>query len=242
MLVLQLVLLVIIINNIICINTDKQLNKLNDIDIDPDEQRRYLKKNAAVFYTVAPTPHALLSNSVTSAPTNNEKADSGDDGDVVFHTLAPTPSKQYTLSPTPHGLSNSTPDPTPAPTKNENAPTRAPTDPPDETNGIIVVSTVLGCFLLGVLYFQYIKPNFISKKKLELAGRGNNITTASDFDAKAPEEADFGQIYGNQSDNQSDIKTTIIYSNSKESLSSNKKDTRSSNQSFDEKDPLLPRR
>jgi hypothetical protein len=108
-------------------------------------------------------------------------------------------------------------------------------DPPDETNGIIVVSTVLGCFLLGVLYFQYIKPNFISKKRLELAERGNNITTTSDFDARAPEEADFGQIYGNEPD----IKTTIIHSNSKESLSSNKKDT---NQSFDEKDPLLPRR
>jgi len=237
MLVLQLVLLVIIINSVICINTDENLNKLNDIDIDQDKQRRYLKKNdAAVLHTVAPTPHALLSNSVTSAPTKNEKASGNDD--VVFHTLSPTPSKEYTLSPTPHALSNSTPDPTPAPTKNENAPTRAPTDPPDETNGIIVVSTVLGCFLLGVLYFQYIKPNFISKKKLELAGRGNNITTASDFDARAPEEADFGQIYGNQPE----IKTTIIPSNSKESLSSNKKDTWSSNQSFDEKDPLLPPR
>lgn len=171
MLLVRLLLLVLILNDIIAIDQDQRLDKDLTLHIkEKSIKQRYLK--------------------------HNKEATSNDDDDgPVFHTLAPTSSNSYTLSPTPHSLDNSTPNPTLEPTANPYAPTRAPTDPPDETNGIIVVSTVFGLFLLGVLYFQYIKPNFISKKKLELTER-----------ASASDEPDFGQIYGNPLD----VKTTNI--------------------------------
>ena len=162
MLVLNFLLFIILLNHIISVKVEdefignindkiKQNNNMDNSITASRNPKRYLKKT----------------NKKETKEASGSDDGNADDG-PVFHTLAPTPTNNIlTLSPTPHSLNHETDYPTVEPTSNPYQPTRSPTDPPDETNGIIVVSTVVGCILLGVLYFQFIKPNFISKKKVE---------------------------------------------------------------------------
>ena len=232
MLFLNFLLFIILLNHIVSINLEAEViideNNVND-------KINQNNNNMDNIITVNRSPkRKRYLKSVIGKEDKNliGKGGPGDNDDAVFHTLAPTSTNILTLSPTPHSLDHETDYPTMSPTTNPYQPTRSPTDPPDETNGIIVVSTVFGCFLLGVLYFQFIKPNFISKKKVELAERPANLTSSADFDARAPE---FDQIYGDSTEE----KLPIAHSNSKDSLSL--KNTWLNRKSFDEKDPLIPK-
>lgn len=195
------------------INGNGNGNSNNDrVDDKLNKQRRYLKKNY-------PTPSI-----------KKKIGDGNDDNDdeVVYRTLSPTASSEHTLSPTPHSLDHETPNPSEQPTTNPYSPTRSPTEPPDETNGIIVVSVVFGSFLLGVLYFKYIKPNFISKKKVELSEMNNSSNNNKE------DHLDLSTIYGNDDNN------AIKPVQSKDSLSLIGS-TWTSKTSFDERDPLIPK-
>jgi len=197
----------------------KYINK-NQFDNKLKKERRYLKKNY-------PTPNIIKKK---TAGANDD-----DDDEVVYHTLAPTPSSEHTLSPTPHSLDHETPQPTEIPTTNPYAPTRSPTEPPDETNGIIVVSVVFGTFLLGVLYFSYIKPNFISKKKVELSVLEiNNNNNNNNNNKDIGDDLDLSNIYGEGKSN------IIKTSDSKDSLSQIG-NTWIPKKSFDENTPLIPK-
>ena len=210
----MLIVLLLVINIETSSDLDlKYINNKNQFDNNLKKERRYLKKNY-------PTPNIIKKK---TAGANDD-----DDDEVVFHTLAPTPSSEHTLSPTPHSLDHETPQPTEIPTTNPYAPTRSPTEPPDETNGIIVVSVVFGTFLLGVLYFSYIKPNFISKKKVELSEINNNNNK------DIGDDLDLSNIYGEGKSN------VIKTADSKDSLSQIG-NTWSPKKSFDENTPLIPK-